>query len=93
MSKKKHVIKVCDGVACRKKGACGILHTAEKTLHIKEGETTQEGDFKLVRMKCPNYCEIAPVIEIDRTFYGNINEYDTEGIIAHEVEKEDKSIK
>ncbi len=81
---KQHLIKVCGGAACQKCGSKKLLETASEELQIVSGNTTDDDKFKLEVVGCVGLCDIAPVIGIDNTFYGRIDESDVKSLLAHE---------
>jgi NADH:ubiquinone oxidoreductase subunit F (NADH-binding)/NADH:ubiquinone oxidoreductase subunit E len=70
--KGENVIQICAGAACQAKGANILLETLEKKLGIKAGETTNDKKFTLEAASCLGVCEIAPVIKVNDTLYGNV---------------------
>jgi len=68
----KNLVSVCMGTACYVKGAEAILHTIEKQLGIKTGETTEDGLFTIVETRCIGACGLAPVVTINDDFYGRL---------------------
>jgi len=66
----KHTIKVCQGTACHVMGGKEILDYLSDKLGIGEGETTKDGTFSLERVACLGCCGMAPVVMIDKDFYG-----------------------
>lgn len=84
---KQHVIKVCRGLACHVCGSDKLLEKASEELKISAGNATEDGKFKLEEVECVGLCTIAPVMAIDNVFYGKINTYDVESLIAHEKQK------
>jgi len=69
----KHIISVCDGTACHIKGASLITNWISDTLHIKDGETTEDNLFSLQTVACLGCCSLAPVISVNGKVYGNLN--------------------
>jgi NADH-quinone oxidoreductase subunit E len=66
----KHIIKVCQGTACHVMSGKAILDYLSSKLGITEGETTGDGMFSLERVACLGCCGMAPVVLIDKEFYG-----------------------
>ena len=62
---KKH-ITVCRGTACHVRGAPRILETLENHLGIKEGETTEDGEYSLETVACIGACGLSPCIVINK---------------------------
>mgnify|MGYP001365251719 CR=1 FL=1 len=70
--KGKNIIKVCDGTACHIRSSKSLLDEIEKTLSIKPGETTRDGNFSLETVNCLGSCAIAPVMVINDKYYGKL---------------------
>lgn len=67
-----HSVKICQGTACRVKGAPRLLRTVETELGIQSGETTQDFQFSLERVACLGSCALAPVIVMDKRVYAKM---------------------
>jgi NADH-quinone oxidoreductase subunit E len=65
-----HVITVCQGTACHVMGGKAILDYIAKLLDVTVGETTKDGVFTLDKVACLGCCGMAPVVMIDKDFYG-----------------------
>ncbi len=68
----RHSIKICLGTACHVRGGQKLLESLERELHIKPGETTEDGLFDLQRVACLGCCALAPVMQIDDQIYGRV---------------------
>lgn len=79
--KGKYVISVCTGTACFVRGAGDILEEFKQKLHIKEGETTEDGLFTLDVLRCVGACSIAPVVLVNDKVYGNFKKEQVETIL------------
>jgi NADH-quinone oxidoreductase E subunit len=66
----RHIITVCQGTACHVMGGKAILDYIAKLLDVTVGETTKDGMFTLERVACLGCCGMAPVVMIDKDFYG-----------------------
>ena len=65
--KGKYVIGCCLGTACYVKGAQQIIDKFSDLLHIKPGETSDDGLFTLDALRCIGACGIAPAVTINGT--------------------------
>ncbi|MFA5375458.1 MAG: NADH-quinone oxidoreductase subunit NuoE [Dehalococcoidia bacterium] len=65
-----HIITVCQGTACHVMGGKAILDYIAKLLDVTVGETTKDGVFTLDKVACLGCCGMAPVVMIDKDFYG-----------------------
>ena len=66
-------IMVCRGTACHVRGAMRILEELEKKLGIKEGETTDDGEFSLETVACIGACGVGPNIVVNKSTYGRLS--------------------
>ena len=67
--KGKYVIGCCLGTACYVKGAQQIIDKFSDLLHIKPGETSDDGLFTLDALRCIGACGLAPAVTINGTVY------------------------
>ena len=63
-------------------GALDMFEYLSQKLGIKEGETTPDGKFTLVRVECLGACGEAPVIQINDKYYGNLTREKLDKILA-----------
>ncbi len=65
----KYLIQVCHTLSCQLVGAEAIIARLKEKLAIKEGETTDDGLFTLMRVECLASCGSGPMMQIDDDFY------------------------
>ena len=58
-------IAVCRGTACHVGGARFILEEIERTLGIREGQTTEDMEFSLETVACIGCCGLAPCLTVN----------------------------
>ena len=69
----RHVILLCDSVACWVMGgAAACAHLCER-LSVKPGETTEDGRFTLLPIVCLGHCDHAPAMMVDEDLYGDLD--------------------
>jgi NADH:ubiquinone oxidoreductase subunit E len=68
----KHTVRVCQGTACHIKGGRRVLEAVVRELGIGPGETTPDFMFTMERIACFGSCALAPVMVVDRAFYGRM---------------------
>ena len=68
----RNTIRVCRGTACHVRGTNTNLRAVERTLGIKEGETTGDFRFSLETVACLGTCFLAPVMMVNRNYYGKV---------------------
>ncbi len=86
--KGKHEIHVCLGTACYVRGSKNIMETLENHYHIKDGETTKDGEITLMATRCVGACGLAPVFSVDGHIYGTANVSKTNDVIKSLEETE-----
>lgn len=67
------MVRVCRGTACHVRGGKGVLRVVQRELDIKNGETTPDSHFTLETVACLGACALAPVMVVNRTYYGKMN--------------------
>lgn len=68
----RHVVNVCTNISCMLKGSAAIVAQLEKKLHIKLGETTDDGRFTLRSVECLGACVNAPMMQVDKQYHENL---------------------
>ena len=68
-----NIISVCLGTACHVRGADRVRDRIKETLHIKEGQTTEDRQFTLESVRCIGCCSLGPVIKVNEDIHGRIN--------------------
>ncbi len=69
----RHVILLCDSVACWVMGEAAARAQLRDRLGIKPGETTADGRFTLLPIVCLGHCDHAPAMMVDEDQYGDLN--------------------
>ncbi len=78
----KYLIQVCTNICCSLMGGDHVFHYISKKLGIKEGETTTDNKFTLMRVECLGACGNAPVMQINDKYYENLTKEKVDRIIA-----------
>jgi len=90
--KGKYVIRVCRGTACHVKGGRSILRFVKKELGLDEGETSSDYQFTLETVACLGACFLAPVMMVNRTYFGKLSPPKLTNILAeYGKEEEDEN--
>lgn len=87
--KGKYHVMVCRGTACHVLGSLTVLQELEKTLKIKAGQTTRDGLFSIEVVACIGACGLAPVVNINGTFYAKLTATSINEIIESYRKKEE----
>jgi NADH-quinone oxidoreductase subunit E len=69
----RHVIKVCDSLACMLTGYGEVVAALKQQLGIDYGQTTADGRFTLLPICCLGACDKGPVIMIDDDTHGQLD--------------------
>ena len=69
----KFLIQVCRTTPCWLCNSEEILSTCKDFLGIEIGETTTDNMFTLIEVECLSACVNAPVIQINKKYYENLN--------------------
>jgi len=87
----RHIMKVCLGTTCHLSGAAQNLEQIERTLHVREGETTEDMMFSLETVNCVGTCALAPVAIVDEDYYGAMTPGRVEKILSVYVRESEDS--
>ncbi len=68
----RHTIRVCRGTACHVRGGRSVLNVVKESLGIDDGETTEDLQFSLETVACLGTCFLAPVMMVDRSYFGKL---------------------
>ena len=66
----KHHFQVCRSLSCWLRGAPEIVQMLEERLHVKSGETSEDGKFAITEVECLGACEIAPMLQLNDDYIG-----------------------
>jgi NADH-quinone oxidoreductase subunit E len=83
----KVVVSMCTGTACHLKGAPDVLAAFEDELGIRDGETTDDGNFHVQCVRCVGCCGLAPAVVINGRTYGKVKPPQVRAIVARWQEK------
>jgi NADH:ubiquinone oxidoreductase subunit E len=87
-----HVIKSCQGTACHVRGAKGVLESLIRELKVEPGETTKDLNFSLETVACVGTCFLAPVIMIDKDYFGKLTPKRTVDALKKYIRKPDGKV-
>ncbi|OAU96090.1 NADH-quinone oxidoreductase subunit NuoE [Moraxella catarrhalis] len=72
----RHVILICDSIACYLTGYEALSDEFKRTLGIEFGQTTPDGRFTLLPICCLGNCDKGTSILIDEDTYGSVTPQD-----------------
>jgi len=78
----RHVILVCDSVACWVMGYDGLRERLQARLGIALGGTTADGRFTLLPAGCLGVCEHAPAMMVDEDLHLDLTPEKLDEILA-----------
>ncbi|MFZ1059391.1 MAG: NAD(P)H-dependent oxidoreductase subunit E [Candidatus Rokuibacteriota bacterium] len=70
--KGRHVISVCHNLTCHLLGATQVLAHLKGRLGVEVGGTTPDGRVTLLGVECLCACEMAPMLQVDDRYEGNL---------------------
>ena len=68
----KYHIQVCTTLSCMLRGSDDLMGHIENKLGIKDGETTPDGKFSLIRVECLGSCGTAPMFQLNDDYHENL---------------------
>lgn len=67
-----HLLRVCTGLGCWQNGAREVLEAARAELGVAPGQATSNGQVALEEMPCGFLCGMAPAVELDGQWRGQV---------------------
>jgi len=77
----RHHVQVCTNISCWLRGSDEILDACKTFLGIGVGETTADGLFTLSEVECLGACVNAPMVQIGRDFYEDLDRNRVESVL------------
>ena len=77
----KNIVSICLGTACHVRGGERVKEQIEKTLDIRDGETTQDKRYTLESVRCIGCCSLGPVIKVNEDMHGRIKPDEIEAVL------------
>jgi len=68
----RNIVRVCRGTACHVRGGRTILRVVKQNLGVGEGKTTEDFKFTLETVACLGTCFLAPVMMVNRSYFGKL---------------------
>lgn len=69
----RHVLQICRAESCQSMGCNPLIAHVEKSLGVKLGETTADGNFTLRPVYCLGNCALSPAVMLDGQPYGRVS--------------------
>ena len=80
--KGRHVLSVCHNLTCHLLGAPRVLAHLKERLGVEVGGTTRDGRVTLLGVECLCACEMAPMMQVDDRYEGNLTSEKIDRIVA-----------
>lgn len=77
----KHHIRFCTTTSCVLKGSEQVLEHLKKKIETDNGETSRDGKVSLEEAECLCACEMAPMMQVDGKYYGDLTEKKVDEIL------------
>ena len=78
----RHHVRVCGSLSCWIRGSDDVSKALREKLGIEDGEITEDGRISWETVPdCLGACEMAPMIQVDGHFEGNLTEEKIEQIV------------
>ncbi len=69
----RHVLQICRAESCQAMGCNSLIAHVEKSLGVKLGETSADGNFTLRPVYCLGNCALSPAVMLDGQPYGRVS--------------------
>jgi NADH:ubiquinone oxidoreductase subunit E len=86
----RYTISVCLGTACHVRGAPALVDEFQRQLHIKPGETTEDGLITLETVNCLGACALGPIVVGGGQYLSKVEPPKVKGILK-QVQSESRS--
>ena len=77
----RHHVRFCTTTSCVLRGSENILDYLGKKLGIQNGQTTADGKISLEEAECLCACEMAPMMQVDGVYHGDLTEKKIDEIV------------
>jgi len=78
----KHKVNVCTNISCQLNGSEQLVEHLEKSLGVKLGETTADGNVTLREVECLGACCGAPMMQVGRDYHEHLTTEKIDTILA-----------
>lgn len=81
------IVKVCLGTACHIRGGPAVLESLEEALHIKAGQTTEDGEYSIETVRCLGACAMAPLVMVNEEYHGQVDMEKARAMVGDESDE------
>jgi NADH-quinone oxidoreductase subunit E len=78
----KNLVGVCTNISCMLLGGEELLEHCSKSLGVKPGGTTEDGEFTLEETECLAACTEAPMLQVNYRYFHRISPDEFDQLIA-----------
>jgi NADH-quinone oxidoreductase E subunit len=86
----RHTVRVCRGTACHVRGGKSVRKAVQQFLGIRENETTEDLNFTFETVACLGACALAPVLLVNKNYYGKLTPAKVEQILKRYMSREEE---
>jgi NADH-quinone oxidoreductase subunit E len=86
----RHTVRVCRGTACHVRGGKSVRKAVQQFLGIRENETTEDLNFTFETVACLGACALAPVLLVNKNYYGKLTPAKVEQVLKRYMSKEEE---
>jgi NADH-quinone oxidoreductase subunit E len=86
----RHTVRVCRGTACHVRGGKSVRKAVQHFLGIRENETTEDLNFTFETVACLGACALAPVLLVNKNYYGKLTPAKVEQVLKRYMSKEEE---
>jgi len=86
----RHTVSVCLGTACHVRGAPALVEEFKRQLHVKPGETTEDGLITLETVNCLGACALGPIVVGGGQYFSKVGLPKVKGILK-QVQSESRT--
>lgn len=69
----RHTLQICRAESCQAMGCNALIAHVEKSLGVKLGGTSEDGNFTLRPVYCLGNCALSPAVMLDGQPYGRVS--------------------
>lgn len=77
----KYLVQVCCNISCSLMGGEQMFNYISKKLGVKEGETTPDNKFTLLKVECLGACGNAPMMQVNDKYYEDLTQEKVDQIL------------
>jgi NADH-quinone oxidoreductase subunit E len=86
----RHTVRVCRGTACHVRGGKSVRKAVQQFLGVRENETTEDLNFTFETVACLGACALAPVLLVNKNYYGKLTPGKVDQILKRFMSKEEE---